>query len=76
MVLAVSSNTQAASLDSREAEADCLAQGRSVDVRDAMDVADVAVGIVQSLAGDIAVCVGGIVGGEPEERYRLVGNRV
>ena len=44
---------------------DGLAQGGRVDVRDAILLADAAVGKVEALAGDVSVGVRSVVGGEP-----------
>ena len=65
MVFGVSPYAQTARLDGGKAVPDGLAQGGRVDVRDAILLADAAVGKVESLAGDVSVGVGRVVAGEP-----------
>ena len=65
MVFGVSPYAQTARLDGGKAVPDGLAQGGRVDVRDAILLADAAVGKVEALAGDVSVGVGRVVAGEP-----------
>lgn len=65
VVFRVSTNAQTAGLDIREAKADGLAKGGGIHVWDPIMIADAAVRIIEALAGNIALAVGGVVGVEP-----------
>jgi len=66
MIFAVPSHAKSSRLDSRETETDGLAQGRGVDMGDAILIADTTIRKIEPLAGDIAIGVGRIVGREPD----------
>jgi len=63
MIFAISANAETTCLDVWEAKADRFSEGRGVDVRDAILVADTTIREIEALAGDIAIGIWGIVGG-------------
>lgn len=65
MIFAIASHTQAPRFDRGKAEPDGLAQCGSVDVRDAILIANPSVRKIQSLTRDIAIRVGCVVGRQP-----------
>ncbi len=71
VILAVSPDPKTSCFDSRETQSDGLPQSGGVYVRDSILVAHTTIGEVQALAGDVAVGVGRIVGGEPARRKRV-----
>jgi hypothetical protein len=72
MIFAIASHTQAPRFDRGKAEPDGLAQGGSVDVRDPILIANSSVREIQSLAGNIAIRVGSIVGRQPVTNSDLI----
>ena len=71
MVFTVPAHAQTPSLDGGKAETDCLAQGCSIDMGDAILVAHAAIREIETLTRYIAIRVGGIVGPEPGVEKRL-----
>lgn len=65
MILAISANAQTTCLDVWETKADRFAEGRGVDVRDAILVTHSTIRKVEALAGDIAIRIWGIVSSQP-----------
>ena len=71
VIFAVPPDPKTPGFDCRETEPDGLSQGGGVYVRNTVLVADTTIRKVESLAGDVAVGVRSVVGGEP----RLRGDR-
>ena len=70
MVFTVPPDPKAPGFDCRETKPDGLAQRGGVYVRDAILVADSAIGKVEALAGHITIGIGRIVGRQPEKKVR------
>ena len=75
MILAISANAQTTCLDVWETKADRFAEGRGVDVRDAILVTHSTIRKVEALAGDIAIRIWGIVSGQPSSGKGETGRR-
>ena len=75
MIFAIASHTQAPRFDRGKAEPDGLTQGGSVDVRDPILIANSSVREIQSLTGDIAIRVRGVVGRQPVTNSDLLRTR-
>lgn len=76
VILAVASYTQAASLDRGKAEANGLAQRRSVDVGDTVLVAYATVRKVEALARHVTVGIRRVVGVKPMRSEPIEENRI
>lgn len=66
VVFTVPAHPQTPSLDGGEAETDCLAQSRSINMGDAILVAHTAIRKIETLTRNIAIWVGSIVGTKPD----------
>lgn len=65
MIFTIPSDTQASSFNSRETKANGLAQRSSINMRNAVLVADPAVGKVKALSWDIAIRIWSIICSQP-----------
>lgn len=76
MIFAIPSNAQAPSFNSRETKSDGLAQSRSVNVWDAVLVADPSIRKIESLPWHVSIRIWGIVCCEPTSgRSKLINNK-